>query len=311
MKKSKPWALMPKLNRLSDLNNWMRSSWLVTILVVASISVLSTANAKEFFIDADQTTILQSAKQFNLTYRSNGVAGVITAISDCYSNLSQESLLGCIALDTSAEITIPAIEREQGWPATEYFQETAYDSRIQAALIQRGFTDAAIRRQVRSQINVAADSALKGYYANERYLNGDYATALSIWTKLAQQGNSLAQTGLAAMYQTGNGVSQSYTTAAHWYLTAALRGSLAAQIAIGESYSSGQGVKKDVVQALKWLDIAWARMNGHDSSGRAQYIMQTVIKERTALLDVCSANQAKRAQSSAEQCISSEYQNCN
>ena len=50
---------------------------------------------------------------------------------------------------------------------------------------------------------------------------GDYATALSLWRRLADQGNPRAQGKLGGMYYNGHGVAQDYAEAVKWFRLAA------------------------------------------------------------------------------------------
>jgi TPR repeat protein len=56
------------------------------------------------------------------------------------------------------------------------------------------------------------------------YQKGDYATALSNWRPLADQGNAFAQANLGLMYAQGLGVPQDYAQAAAWNRKAADHG---------------------------------------------------------------------------------------
>ena len=49
------------------------------------------------------------------------------------------------------------------------------------------------------------------------YKQGDFATALSEWKPLAEQGNASAQSNIGAMYENGKGVIQNYKIAVKWY----------------------------------------------------------------------------------------------
>ena len=64
----------------------------------------------------------------------------------------------------------------------------------------------------------------------------DYATALSEWKPLAEQGYALAQNNLGVMYEKGQGVSQNYKTAVKWYTLAAEQGYAFAQSNLGQIY---------------------------------------------------------------------------
>lgn len=134
----------------------------------------------------------------------------------------------------------------------------------------------------------AADYA-KGFDA---FSAGDYATALSEWQPLAEQGDPNGQFGLGLLYANGWGVDlndeqalkwyklaveQGHAEAAYnlgvmsangwgvpqsddeafkWYSIAADRGFTTAQISLGKMYAVGFGAPQDNVQACKWYDIA-------------------------------------------------------
>ena len=57
----------------------------------------------------------------------------------------------------------------------------------------------------------------------------DYATAISRFTKAAEQGDALAQFNLGLMYHDGDGVPRDYKQAFYWYRKAAELGHAAAQ----------------------------------------------------------------------------------
>ena len=56
------------------------------------------------------------------------------------------------------------------------------------------------------------------------YLQGDYATALSLWRPLADQGDAMAQTNIGIMYAKGQGVPQDFVRAYMWLNIAAAYG---------------------------------------------------------------------------------------
>jgi len=58
--------------------------------------------------------------------------------------------------------------------------------------------------------------------AHAAYQRDDYATAMSLWRPLADQGDTSAQRNLGLMYFRGQGVPQDYAQAfAWWHLAAA------------------------------------------------------------------------------------------
>lgn len=92
--------------------------------------------------------------------------------------------------------------------------------------------------------------------AGEYSANQDYAEAVKLWSKAAEQGNAEAQRELGRCYCIGNGVAQDYAKACKWYRKAAEQGHAAAQNALGERYRRGQGVTQDYVEACKWYKKA-------------------------------------------------------
>lgn len=124
------------------------------------------------------------------------------------------------------------------------------------------------------------------------YSEGDYATALSVWTPLAEAGDKNGQFGLGLLYANGWGVDlnddealkwygqaagqghgeaaynlgvmnangwgvpQSDDGAFKWYSQAAASGFTIAQISLGKMYAIGFGAPLDPVEAHKWYNIA-------------------------------------------------------
>jgi len=109
----------------------------------------------------------------------------------------------------------------------------------------------------------AADTLADGWAA---YQQGDYATALTLFQPLADDGNAAAQNGLGFMYANGQGVPQSYDEAMKWYRKAADQGNAAAQTNLGFEYAEGRGVPQDYSEALKW----W-RQAAEQDEPKAQY----------------------------------------
>jgi S1-C subfamily serine protease len=82
---------------------------------------------------------------------------------------------------------------------------------------------------------------------------GDYAQALSIWQKLAEQGDNNARINLGIMYDHGKGVDPDPHQAATWYQIAGAGGHAAAQFNLGLMYTEGRGVEQSPVKAAYWL----------------------------------------------------------
>ena len=96
------------------------------------------------------------------------------------------------------------------------------------------------------------------------YLKKDYAKALPMFKKLANQNDARAQFFLGEMYANGRGVVKDDTQAVYWYHKAAEQGGATAQYNLGLTYANGSGVVKDDVQALYWYRKA--AIQGDDSA---------------------------------------------
>jgi uncharacterized protein len=132
----------------------------------------------------------------------------------------------------------------------------------------------------------------------------DYATGLSLFRSLAEQGNAKAQKTLGRMYQYGEGGvaqnfaeaakwyrlaadqgdasaqsslgclydvcgdTQNYTQAVRWYRRAADQGFDSAQFSLGTMYENGHGVPQDYVLAHMWFNLSSAQ--GNQAAGRTR-----------------------------------------
>jgi len=88
------------------------------------------------------------------------------------------------------------------------------------------------------------------------YKKRDFATALRLWTPLAEQGDANAQFNLGTLYEQGQGVAQDYKTAVKWYTLSAEQGDASAQWSLGVKFNSGTGVAQDYKTALKWYTLS-------------------------------------------------------
>ncbi len=109
----------------------------------------------------------------------------------------------------------------------------------------------------------------------EAYQRGDYATALTEFRPLAQQGHAEAQNNLGFMYSNGRGVPQDYEEAVRWYRLAAAQGFADAQFNLGLMYSKGRGVLQDYVQAHMWANLAAAQ--GIEDARKARDILAELM----------------------------------
>lgn len=95
--------------------------------------------------------------------------------------------------------------------------------------------------------------------AEDAYVRGDYATALSELGPLAEQGDAGAQNLLGLMYTLGQGTLVDHGEAFGWYRRAAAQGNVEAQWRLGVMYRNGSGVPGNDVQAHMWFTLAAAR----------------------------------------------------
>jgi TPR repeat protein len=132
----------------------------------------------------------------------------------------------------------------------------------------------------------------------EAYQKGDYATALSIWLPLTEQGDAEAQNWLGVMYEFGDGVPQDDKEAVNWYRKAAEQGNAGAQNNLGSRYILGKGVIKNIVLAHMWYDIAASNGN------------KNAVKISEYIANGMYASQLEIAQELARECIQKNYKGC-
>ena len=85
------------------------------------------------------------------------------------------------------------------------------------------------------------------------YRNGNYAEALQLWRKLAQQGDVAAQYNMGALYAAGEGADPSPEEAHKWFLFAAQSGNAAAQFEAAKNFEFGRGTEASLPEAINWL----------------------------------------------------------
>ena len=93
----------------------------------------------------------------------------------------------------------------------------------------------------------------------DAYERGNYATALSEWRPLAEEGNAQAQLHLGMLYHQARGVPQDSTTAREWYEKAAAQGNAWARVQLGQLYANGDGVPQDYAKAREWYEKSAAQ----------------------------------------------------
>jgi uncharacterized protein len=125
--------------------------------------------------------------------------------------------------------------------------------------------------------------------ALDAFVDRDYASALKLFRRAADQGNANGFFMLGVMYATGQGTPQNYFEAAKWYGLAADQGSAAAQYSLGDMYATGQGVQLNYVSAYMWLSLAAAQGE------------QTAIRDRDLVARRMTPEQIAEAQKLARE----------
>jgi TPR repeat protein len=148
------------------------------------------------------------------------------------------------------------------------------------------------------QGDIEAQFNLGMLYADGKGVAQNYKTAVKLFMLSAEQGDADAQSNLGVMYNNGSGVEQDYKTAVKWYMIAAEQGYSKAQYNLGVAYYNGTGVAQDYVKAHMWFNIA--AINGKADA----------IKNRDIVAMQMTPAQIEKAQEAANRCIKQNFKNC-
>jgi TPR repeat protein/formylglycine-generating enzyme required for sulfatase activity len=100
-------------------------------------------------------------------------------------------------------------------------------------------------------------SAAESLAQAQRYLDTkDFAKALPLLQKSADEGNATAMNNLGTLYGDGKGVARDYGKAREWYQKAADAGHTDAMYNLGVLYEYGSGGPREYVKARKWYQKA-------------------------------------------------------
>ena len=97
------------------------------------------------------------------------------------------------------------------------------------------------------------DSLTEGQHA---FNAGNYAKALELWQKLANDGQPEAQVFVGLAYANGWGVKKNLEEASNWYMRAAENNSASGQFLLGLHYVTTGVNQYDVRVGIKWLKRA-------------------------------------------------------
>ena len=147
------------------------------------------------------------------------------------------------------------------------------------------------------------DDAWAQYFVGSMYEHGkgviqNDAEAAKWYRLAADQGNAFGQFNLGFMYEDGRGVIQNDVEAVKWYRLSADQGNAFAQNNIGLMYEYGNGVIQSNVMAHMWYNIS-STSGYEDAPTWRDEISRKMTREDIS-----------KAQSMAQECVSSGYKNC-
>ena len=116
-----------------------------------------------------------------------------------------------------------------------------------------------------SDVNVLYEMGAN-YYFGRKGMPQDYAKALELFEKAAQQGHFKAQYNLGVMYRYGQGIPPNLIIAFRYYEKAAQQGYDKAQTSLGTMYCKGEGIHKNLILAKQWLEKAAQQGNKNAKS---------------------------------------------
>ena len=148
------------------------------------------------------------------------------------------------------------------------------------------------------QGNVSAQFNLGVMYAEGKGVPKGDTTSVKWFTLAAEQGDAFAQVNLGFMYQYGKGITKNEEKAVRWYRLAAEQGNVDAQVHLGLMYRSGKGVVQDHIRSHMWWSIA-ASQGDHDASERRNYIAKKMTRF-----------QRETSQYLARECVRKKYKGC-
>jgi hypothetical protein len=96
------------------------------------------------------------------------------------------------------------------------------------------------------------------------YKRKDYASAMSLWRSLAEQGDTRAQGNVGVMYSHGEGVPQDYAEALKWYRRAAEQGDAHAQ------YDASAGSIVEKIRSIQAQESARSQRLEEERNARVQ-----------------------------------------
>jgi TPR repeat protein len=128
---------------------------------------------------------------------------------------------------------------------------TDCDRLVESRMSQRG-AKAALQVCTSTLLRYPGNDRLTFNLAQTYVGIGDFASALDLFKKGADQGYGPSKDALGTMYWNGWGVQTNLNEAISWFAKAAESGNAAAEYHLGLRYWNGQGVSQDQAQAVSW-----------------------------------------------------------
>jgi hypothetical protein len=114
-------------------------------------------------------------------------------------------------------------------------------------------------RRLANDGDASAQFNLGLMYMTSHGVQQDDAAAARWFRKAAEQGYTLAQSNLGTLHLYGRGVTQDDTEAVMWFRKAADQGDAVSEFLLGDQYANGKGVPRDYVRAYMWFSLSAAQ----------------------------------------------------
>jgi TPR repeat protein len=199
------------------------------------------------------------------------------------------AMLVMLAFAVGVAVAAPAAKAKRVRPAKEAAAREAVVSEPEKTQQQR--------HEAAPQSTLAISNMANMYYKGLG-VPQDYARAMYLYRKAAEQGQTASMITLGYMYEHGQGTKTDYAQAMQWYQKAASLGYANAQKAIGDLYLMGRGVARDDAIAAQWYskaaeqDIAEAECRLGYLLIRGRGVAKDLVKARTLLEDAAKQNNA-------------------
>jgi TPR repeat protein len=149
-----------------------------------------------------------------------------------------------------------------GWYARAVRARASSDGDAATQPVPKDFAEAMdLYRRAAEQGDRGAELYMGLAYDSGQDVPKSAMEAAQWYRKAAAQGSASAASNLAILYHEGDGMPRDSVEAAVWFERAAARGSASAQYGLGRMYYRGDGVPQSYPQAAAWLEKAASQGN--------------------------------------------------